>query len=172
MSHKETVALLRKGGILRSASSCRRAFTLVETMIAVWIFGTAMLGAFGLLTFGLREIRNTKERIYVGRILESTLEQTRNLAWDELSAQPAEQTFDTGTALTPLYGKQINSGASTDPDFASPLKDATGRIFISTINPVLKKIEVQVTFKPYMTKSRPQSYSSVTYISNTGIDRR
>lgn len=157
-----------------SPSSRRRVslgFTLIEAVLSAAIFASVLLGVLGLAIYGVRTIHGTRERMYISRVLETTIEEARNLSWDELAAQPASQNFDTAHPTVALFGKQVNPGLQQGAEFASPLKAATGTIFVDDVDANLKKITVQVSHQPYLTKSRSVSYSSVTYISRNGIDR-
>src|SRR5688572_8304352 len=82
-----------------------RAFTLVEIMVVLMIFGVVMLGCLGLLIAAVRSIRVTREELYVNRVIESTIEEIRDLSWAELIAQPASQGFLTSYPIVNLFGK-------------------------------------------------------------------
>lgn len=167
----------------------QKYFTLLETVFAVLIFGIAMLGIFGLLVYGLRTIRHSKEKIYVNRVLETVVEEARNLSWGEIagvagvSGLPAEQTFIPSYTPDPakpnvptlgkLFGKSSNPLVITNADQSS-ITGATGKIYVSDVpgSVNLKRIEVEVSYLPYMTHNRRVTQSVVTYLSEKGINRR
>lgn len=147
--------------------------TLVESVVALAIFGVAILTGVLLMSVSLRNIRAERQMAYVARVMESTMENVRNLSWVELTAQPASQTFDATKPLVSLFGKAVNQLSSKDDDFKGEYFNPTGTISIETVSglPDVRKITIKVAYKSGFSNV-PVSNSLVTLISKNGIDRR
>lgn len=150
-----------------------KAFTLIETTIAVALFGICLLVGLLLMTFAVKSTRANRQNAYANRVLETTLENIRNLSWTELTAQPTTQSFDVSKPLIPLFGKAINTAISTGSEYEELLQDATGTIVIDAVagRSNLRRVTVNVNRSSVFTKKTIRSSLS-TYVSENGIDRR
>lgn len=61
----------------------RRAFTLVEVMVAFVVFAVAILGALGLLMFGLKTVDDAKALNQATQILMNEMEAMRMRSWND-----------------------------------------------------------------------------------------
>lgn len=158
---------------VRRISSKSQGFTLIETVFALLIFAVAMITAFFLMAGSLRNIQANREHAYVARIMESTIENVRNLSWAELTAQPTSQTFDASKPLVPLFGKAINPYAANESDFDGTYFAPEGSIIIETVpgQPDLRKVTVKVAYASG--RGNENAFETMTtLISRNGIDRR
>jgi hypothetical protein len=162
------------------ALSLQRGSTLIEAVIAVLILGTAVTAIFALMVHNLAVMRRTDEYLYVDRVLESTLEATRALSFEEVEDWQTSQSgvidFATAYPITNIYGQQLNPGVTDEPTYGLNLRDGSGRVFIDDVgNPAeeLKKITIQVTWRPYgHAQALPAvTHEIVTYMSRFGIKR-
>lgn len=153
-----------------------RAFTLVEVMLAVLIFGMAMMGAFSLLVFTARSLQSVREQDYATRIMESTMESVRNLSWTELlalqSANPSFN-FDTSYPIVSLFGKVKNPYIVAHSDYQSPLSAATGTIHIGTVSSEtnLRRVTVEISYVPSNARGRRITFKTTTIVSKYGLDQ-
>lgn len=161
-----------------------RAFTLVETVIAVALLAMILLGAFGLMVSAYTSIRRTEETLYVNRLLETALEMTRNLSFADIAgdsdgdpagyAAVSPVPFNTASTLllgdddSVLYGK--GEPQISDPSHKLNLADSTGEMHFELINDDLYKVTAVVTFTPY--QRQPLTRSVTTYVARNGINRR
>lgn len=174
---------------MRSCTRLRaesRGFTLIEITFASVILALAIIGAFSLIVFSMASIHRNREMQYVNRLIETVMEETRNLSWQELLDEQAahpSQTFDVNRAVPgadssntsdDLYGngicEDVRQRVSQD-DFLLPISDATGTIYIDDVagETNLRKITVEVSYRPYKS-SQTTKCTSVTYKSNQGVD--
>jgi len=152
------------------AGRARRAFTLVELMFAVGIIGVALFSSTALLIHSYAVLRRTDEKLYVTRLMESAVEMTRNLAFDELRSQSWPVTFSTDYPVFELYGKTVNPDATNDSQYGLKLQDGTGTINTVNISNDLTKVIVKVKWTPF--RLHEVTHTAVTYISRKGINKR
>lgn len=139
-------------------------------MFAVGIIGVALFSSTALLIHSYAILRRTDEKLYVTRLMESAVEMTRNLAFDELRAQSWPVTFSTDYPVFELYGKTVNSEATNDPQYGLKLQDGTGTINTVNISNDLTKVIVKVKWTPF--RLHEVTRTAVTYISRKGINKR
>lgn len=154
---------LRKGG----------GFTLVEVMISVGIFATVAICSSSLVCAMWTTVRKTEERIYVNRILESRLEELRDLTFDELEALPTVSEFAVLPATT-VYGKPVNPDA-VDTQYQFNLVDPLGRVYIDPVSTGFKEVTVLASWKPWKSNDETNNrlnMSIVTYIARNGVNRQ
>lgn len=151
-------------------SALARGFTLVETMIAMTLLGLVLAGSFALLVSSYSTMRRTQETLYVSRILESAIEMTRNLSFEEVKLQAADSpiTFDTESSLLPLFGK-VNDTVD-DEGYQMELAESSGEVVLEEINENLYRVTASVTWSPF--RLAPSTRTVATYISSNGINRR
>ena len=145
------------------------AYTMVEVIVAVGIFGITMIGILPAASGLLSTVKKTESRLYVSRILESRLEELRDLTFYELGALPAEIDFEVLPATT-AYGKTVNPDV-VDAEYQVALTDISGEVFINTLAADLISVSVKVTWKPAL-KVYEVSMDTTTYITRSGINRQ
>ena len=161
----------RKGFGLWSVMGRPRAggFSLLEVMIAVALFSLASVGSLTTLAASSRVLGKTRERLYVGRVLESRLEEIRDLTFDEVDALPSTILFTVLPATT-VFGKTINPSIS-DVDYQLPLQSAVGQVTIADMATDLKSVTVSVTWDSG-TQGNRVTMKTMTYITRNGINRQ
>ena len=110
-----------------------------------------------------------EERLYVSRILNSRLEEIRDLTFDEIEALPSEIEFAVLPATT-VYGKSVNPDV-VDDAYRIALQSASGKVYIDDVDTDIKKVSVEITWMPTQ-RSYPVSMSTATYVSRDGVSRR
>jgi prepilin-type N-terminal cleavage/methylation domain-containing protein len=66
----------------------RKGFTLVEVMMAVGVLGIMLVGLYGGLGYGFRQIQLAREDERATQILAERMEVVRLLSWDQLVNLP------------------------------------------------------------------------------------
>ena len=156
--------------MLRRATSPRkRCFTLVEVMVALTVFALTMTGSLATVGSLWHMISKSQERLYVTRILESRLEEVRDLTFDELTSLPAETSFTVHPALT-ILGAAVNPDI-VDPDYVIELTDATGTIYIDSMGTDYRKITVAISWKSGA-KGVAMTMATTTYVTRGGVNRQ
>lgn len=142
----------------------------METVIAMALLGLILAGSFALLVSSYSTMRRTQESLYVNKMMESALEMTRNLSFQDLKTQAASSPirFATDSALVPLYGK-VNDTVD-DAGYKMHLDQGSGTVTIQKIHDLLYRVTVDVSWKPYARPAR--TLTVATYVSNNGINRR
>lgn len=149
----------------------RRGYSLVEVMVSVGIAGIVIVGTLRSLTyqFGIQD-RN-RERLYVSHVLQSRLEEVRDLSFENLSNYEPQATFDVSPASM-INGMSVNPDIVVDEsDFDAALREATGTIYVQEIATGLKRVTIDITWETALS-SRPVTMSTTTYISQTGAVRQ
>ena len=147
----------------------RPAFSLIEVMIAVMIFFFAILGALSALNIQWEYVRRTQERQYVSMILESRLEEIRELDFTALNALSSPVTFTVYPGID-IDGDPVTA-ASVDTDYQFDLRSVTGLVHIENIGNDLRRVTVEVTWDQG-TRGSQVSMNTVSYITNLGLSRR
>ena len=147
----------------------RAGFSLVEVMIAVGIFAVAMLGSLLTVNTEWEFVRRTQERLYVSRILESRLEEIRDLTFDELLALTSPVQFAVLPATT-IFGRDVNP-AVDDTNYKRDLRNASGQVVIENIGTALQRVTVEVTWDQGI-RGGQVSMNTVTYVTRNGVSRQ
>ena len=63
---------------------------MLETMVAAGLFALTLMGVLTIMNTQWNVLDKNAERLYVGHVLQSRLEEIRDLTFDELDALPAE----------------------------------------------------------------------------------
>lgn len=146
-----------------------RGFTLIEAVVASVIAASGLLIGFSVIGTQWRITRVTDEETYITRILESRMEEIRDLTYDELIAQTPESSFNP-KPVESIFGEAVNPNAANS-DYNLELRGASGKIYIQTMEANLRKVTVELTWKHGgMDKTRRRVLTS--YISRNGINRR
>lgn len=159
---------MRKTGRFSNARF-KRGFTLVETMVAICLFSILMVGGLRTVFGSWGVVRKSRERLYVAKILESRIEEIRNLTFEELQGVASQFQFAIQPA-TDAFGVPINPDICDDA-FRQDLVDATGIIYIDDIDTNWKKVTVRVTWKANAGNNM-LSESLTSYIVKQGVGRR
>jgi prepilin-type N-terminal cleavage/methylation domain-containing protein len=153
----------------RKSARVQRAFTLTEVLIAVLVFGIIILGTLGSSFSAWKLSRRTQERLYVAKILESRLEELRNLTFEELETLPAQFQFPVRPATT-TSGNAVNPNID-DEQFRVNLRAATGVVYVDPVAENWKKVTVRVIWDSAGGANR-LSETLATYIVKFGVGRR
>ena len=146
-----------------------KAFSLIEVMVAVSLFAMAILSGMAMLTMNWKIIRKTQERIYVAEIMESRMEELRDMTYDEIVALGATVTFDVSPAVS-VEGNPITTILESG-DFYRSLSNATGSVYITDLGADLKNVVVEVQWNP--AGGSQQSVMSLTSdITRNGVNRQ
>ncbi len=142
----------------------------MEMIIAMALLFLIIVGAFALLVSSYGTMRRTQEQLYVNRLLESTLEMTRHLSFEELKAQAANSpvSFNTNSSLIHLYDK-VNDSLD-DSGYTMTLQGASGQVIFNQLNENLYRVTASVTYTPF--RLGPTTKKVATYISSNGVNRR
>lgn len=114
-------------------------------------------------------MRRTDEHTYVTRILESRLEEVRDLTFDQILAAPASSTFVPHPAVS-IFGQAVNPAAANWA-YEKDLANAVGNIFIDPVDTDLVRITVEVRWTQ-ATTGRTASRTAATLVSREGVNRR
>jgi prepilin-type N-terminal cleavage/methylation domain-containing protein len=74
-------------------SRSRRAYTLIEVMVALMVLGLTIASTIMALRSGFSMIETARDQTMVSQILQSEIETLRLKNWKELSLLPSEQVF-------------------------------------------------------------------------------
>ena len=153
----------------RKSRKTVHGFTLTEVLIAVVVFGIILLGTLGSSFSAWKLSRRTQERLYVAKILESRLEELRNLTFEELETLPAQFQFPVGPATT-ASGSAVNPNIEDDR-FRVGLRAAIGVVYIDPVAENWKRVTVRVIWDSVGGDDR-LSETLATYIVKFGVGRR
>ena len=84
-------------------------------MVAVGISAIGIIGGISALNAQWRLVGRGQDHLYVGHLLESRLEELRDLTFDELDALSTNFSFAPMPATT-VYGKAVNSSLEGTDD--------------------------------------------------------
>lgn len=147
-----------------------RGFTLLETILASGILLVTMVGTLSMLSLCWGTMARTQEQIYVNRILESRLEEIRDLSFDELEALPSESSFPVLPA-TSAFGNPINPEVYyTQYEYERYLHGASGTVYLQPLGANLMKVIVTVSWMP-AGEEREVTMNTVSYIGRNGVNR-
>lgn len=148
----------------------KRGFTLLETILASGILLVTMVGTLSMLSLSWGTMARTQEQIYVNRILESRIEEIRDLSFDELEALPSTTSFPVLPA-TSAFGNPINPDVYyTQYEYERYLHGVQGMVYLQPLGANLMKVIVTVSWMP-AGEERDMSMNTVTYIGRNGVNR-
>lgn len=133
----------------------RRGFTLVEVVAAFVIFAVAILGALGLLMFGLKTVDDAKALNQATQILMNEMEAMRMRSWTDQKFTRSDGTSGTIHGLKTMgTGFQVNGTSSAK--FAPP----GGELISQTVTSVPASglylaATTESTFTPYAVYGEP-----------------
>ena len=109
----------------------KKGFTLLEVMVAVVVLAFGLLAIMHLFPIGLRASKISRDTTVASLLAQAKIEELRNTGWASLSS----------STTTEGYGTITNY-----PQF----KRVTTIDYVDVVNdPNLKKIVVEVFYKPY-----------------------
>jgi prepilin-type N-terminal cleavage/methylation domain-containing protein len=74
------------------SKKCRTGFSLIELMIALFVFAIVMAGGYACVKMGLELVDKSRHHTRVSQIMQSEIERVRSMAWSELTALPSAAT--------------------------------------------------------------------------------
>ncbi|WP_269523845.1 type IV pilus modification PilV family protein [Coraliomargarita parva] len=87
----------------RLQAKAKDGFTLLELLIALFIFALVMISGFGCLRMGMNQVDNARHETRASQIMQSEIERLRSLAWANLISMPStEETVDLSTHFSEL----------------------------------------------------------------------
>jgi len=156
----------------------RSGFTLIEGLMATAVFAIAVTGTVALVNSCWGPLRQTQEEVYVTRILESVVENARDLGYpalrDSMQLSSSGQPLPTYHYLdiTPtgvILGQYPNPNIAVT-EFQRELEGATGTVLLQQVRPGLIRLSVAITWRPSFS-TRSETLESVTLITREGITR-
>ena len=78
-----------KCNLMRRAKT---GFTLVELMVALFVFSIAMTGGYACIKMGIDLVDNARHNTRASQIMQSEIERVRSMAWSDLTALPSSPT--------------------------------------------------------------------------------
>lgn len=91
-------------GTLRRPSGGRRAFSLIEVVIAVFILAIGVGGSLVTLRVAFGMVEMSRDHTLASQFLQAEIETLRLKNWTDLSALPAEETF----LIHSDFGEDVN----------------------------------------------------------------
>ena len=151
----------------------RIAFTLVEVMVAVSVFSFVLLTSMSMVIMETNIIRRTRERIYVNRLLESRMEEVRDLTFEEfeevVSSYGTAFSFEVDPAKT-ILGTTIETDQDTQ-EFDFPLAGSLGLVSILQVEPNLYRITITIEWK-VTGANRETTMNTTSLVTRNGVGRR
>jgi prepilin-type N-terminal cleavage/methylation domain-containing protein len=157
-----------------------RGFTLIEGMVATAVFAVAITGTVSLVNSCWGTLRQTQEEVYVNRILDSVVENARDLGYPGLRDSMHKST-ETGQPIPTYHFFYISPtgvvlGQYPNPninvyDFQRELDSAAGTILLQQVRPGLLRLSVSVTWRPAFS-TRRETLETVTLVTREGITRK
>jgi prepilin-type N-terminal cleavage/methylation domain-containing protein len=143
-----------KHGLIRRAR--QSAFTMIEVMISMAIVGVLIVALYSALASAVPMVRSCQENERVTQILSEKLDVIRLYNWVQMTNKFVQTNFVVGI----------------DPLLTNSTPYYTGRISIvqAPISEVYRSNLLQVTVTvDWVSGSRPQSQSMVTYVAKYGL---
>lgn len=149
----------------RSPRDRRRAFTIVEVMIAATVMVLAISSSLIVLQYGLRAIDTARYTTLAGQILQSQMEKLRLLNWTQLTnttyGPVAFTTFTPDLAATATAQMQRFTAGGVAGKCAMSIADAPSPLTN------MKVITLTASWKGL--DGQPHSLSYTTYYGKNGI---
>jgi prepilin-type N-terminal cleavage/methylation domain-containing protein len=156
------------GDIMKNRNGQLWAFTFIEVMVSVAIFGIFAAGTLSLINLQFNIIRVTRERQYVSHILESRLEEIRDLTYEQIDELENRISFTPHPAIT-IFGREVNPEAINN-EYVLDLYQGQGIVVITQVTSDIKRITVEVSWCSGG-KNKPVSMGSSTLITRDGLNR-
>ena len=139
----------------------RRAFTLVETSVAMFLLGVVSVSLYGAYVSAMNTVRTARQDLRAAEILVDKMDTLRLLTFDDiLSATNMPSTFLEYMAPTK------NSAAAKRPVFSGTVITDPGPSDVSYSNQ-LRRITIRVTWNPGNGRNRSREF--VTLVSKDGL---
>lgn len=114
----------------------RKAFTIIELLVAIGIFGLAAIGIGGYFAYSGKIIRSARTTTIASNLAEGVLEEQLNFPYGELAVGTSAKTRIAETQTDPFYNYQKQVTVSLiDSDLANSATDVG-----------LKKIQVAIYY--------------------------
>jgi Tfp pilus assembly protein PilV len=136
----------------RSPSRVRRAFTLIEVMLAASVLVLAISSSIMAMQYGIRSLDTARYTTLAGQILQSQMEKIRLLTWAQLTnTTTGPVAFSTFTPdITSAASEQINRFTCTQSIVAAP----------SPFNTTMMDITLTATWNGIDGRQHSLSYTS------------
>src|SRR5688572_24635328 len=154
-----------RGACGRAGGLRRRAFTIVEVMVAATVMVMAISSSLIVLQHGLRAIDTARYTTLAGQILQSQMEKLRLLTWTQLNSATgpvAYTTFTPDVVATATPQLQRFTVAGVPQRCAQSITDAT-----ELPGGFMKKITLTATWSG--SDGRPHTLSYITYYAKNGM---
>jgi hypothetical protein len=144
----------------------RRAFTLVEVMLAASVMVLAICSSIMVLQQGLRALDTARCTTLAGQILQSQMEKLRLLNWSQF----VDPTY--GPVNFPTFPADVSTAPTTETKrfYVGGVTSRCAQSIVSAAPPFdsrMKKITLTATWKGI--DGRPHSLSYITYYGQYGL---
>jgi type II secretory pathway pseudopilin PulG len=143
--------------------------SLIEVVVSVAIFGLSTAYALTALSENWDSHRRLQERLYVSRVLDSRLEEIRDLTFDEVAALTSPMSFDPVPATT-LFGHAVNP-TIVDAEFTRPLRNPIGTLYVDDRGTDLLSVTIEVSWEIGLRGTRV-SMVLTSLVTRNGVGRR
>ena len=114
-------------------------FSLLEVMVAVIILGFGLLAIMHLFPIGLKASKISQDTTLASFLAQAKIEVLKNTGWAQLSGGSTTEGYDLPIQIT------VDKVTYSYPEF----KRVTTIQDVETADPGLKRITVEVFYKPY-----------------------
>lgn len=147
----------------------QKGISLVEVLIATLVFTVALLGTLSLVSSEWRSVQMTQQRLYVNRILESRLEEVRDMTFDSLSAMPEIVEFSVLPAVT--IREDLINPSIVDEEYEMDLHNVAGYASFEEFDENVIRVTLSVTWTPGH-QAESETMKTVTLITRNGVGRQ
>ncbi len=155
----------------------RKAFTLIETMIAVAIVGIFFVSLYTGITQGFGIMANTRENLRATQILLDRMEEMRLYSWDQIKTYGTTNSFVPSAFTEAFYPRTTNyyestaqigtSNASGDFVYYGTIT-VTNAGLTNSYNTNMRKVIVTLS---WTNGAVVRSHSISTFVSEYGIQK-
>lgn len=136
----------------------RQAFSLVEVMFSVVIVGILVIALYSALASAIPMVRSCQENEIVTQILSEKLDTVRLYNWNQINSLGRFMPSNFVVGIDPLNPNSSNYYTGTISVVTAPISE--------TYRDNLLQVSVKVD---WVSGSRPQSQSMVTYVAKYGL---
>lgn len=129
----------------------KKAFTLVEVMVASVIFGMVIAGGFAGVKMGFEIVDNSQHYTRVSQILQTQVESLRSLSWIELIELDDNEEIDISSQFSPEYYNNYT---------------VRRRIYVESAT--MRRVEIAVAYETQ--GGRPISLKYITFFTEGGVN--
>ena len=138
--------------IMGSVRRAKQAFTLIEVVIAITIFGLVIAGGLVGVRRGFEVVENSRHYTRVSQLLQSEAESLRSLSWEDFCNLPAKATL----TLDPTFDEAGSYDVYT-----------VVRVF-TTVSSSLRQVDVTASYTNR--QGRVLSLNYVTFVTKDGVN--